>query len=291
MSLKRWFYVGAALGAGVLPAHATDLTDLAFLPAAKQLVGSTSFGYGTDAGNVEDTSGSRQYSLASHSQALSQTLDYGITSHWSVWGARSQVWTTAQYDFPGGGRTEDRVTGPQLTVGLTGRLLDQEHHPFDLDVTATVPGSLDIAITRAFQDLTIRADAGVYHGGGGEGFDLVRAMDTDVGRFWGYEAALQGQLRLTSSLSFSVAAQYISSNVDNARGTADGTSFTIQFPDQVNFGAALHYQLIQDRLVMQLAGSYQLLGSRRDLYGDPAFDRVAAQRTRHAVGLGFVYSF
>ena len=290
MSIKRWFCAGLVLGSGIVPAQGADLTDLDFLPFARQLVGTTSFGYGVDSGDLDDVSGLTQSSRDSHTQALTQSINYGITSRLSVFGALSHTWTTARYDFAGRGRSIERVGSQSLMIGLTGRLLEQQDHPFDLDVTATVPGTLSVALGRELENMTIRAVAGVYHAGGGRGFDLVRGMDVDVGRFWGYQAGLQAQMRWTSAISLNLSVQYISSNVDNARGTADGTTFTIQFPDQVNFGAALNYQLIPHRLAMQLGASYQLLGRRRDLYGDPTQDLATAHRIRHAVGLGFIYS-
>ncbi len=291
MSIKRWFCVSVLLGAGILPgAYGADLSDLAFLPAAKQLVGATSFGYGTDSGDLDDASGSRVSARASHEQTFIQSFDYGIGSRLSVSATWWHTWTTTHYDFPGSARTEDHRSNTQLMLGLTGRMLDQEHHGFDLDLIATVPGTLSLAMTRELQNVTIRASGGFYHGGGGRGFDLVRDMDIDVGRFWGYDAALQGQLRLSSAISLDLAVQYVSSNVDNARGTADGDTFTVNFPDQVNFGATLNYQMIRDRLVMRLGGAYQILGQRRDLYADPALDLLTAPRKRRSVGLGFLYN-
>jgi len=290
MSFKSWFCAGIALACGSLPAHASDLTDPAFLPAARQFTGATTFGYGTDSGNVEDAQGFPQYSFDSHTEVLTQSLDYGITQRLSVWGGLSQAWTTAHYDYAGGARTTERFV--RWDVGVTYRVLDEARDPFNLDVSASIPGALSLALSREFQDFTIRASAGVYSGGGGRSrFDLVRGMDVDVGVYRGYDAALQGQLRLTPRLSINVAAQYVSSNLNGVQASADGNAFTIHYPDQVNLGVALNYHLIPNRLALRLGGSYQMLGARHDAYPDPSFDLLTAHRIRRAAGLGLIYSF
>ena len=300
MGIKSWLASGIAVSCLSLPAHAADLTpaasrdptDPAFLPGAGQWVGSTSFRYGSAArADVDTPSGSRQYSFDAESRALTQTLDYGLTQSWSIWADWSHAWTSAHYYGAAGSSTHAQVQGSGLQIGVTDRLLDQTRYPVNLDVSVALAEVLSVAISRDFEALTIRATAGVHRGGNRNAFDVERDVDVDTSTYWGYDAALQGRLRLTSAASLDLTVQYVSANVDSVNASSAGTSFTIHYPDQVNLGMSLNFQLVPERLVLQLGGSYQFLGQRRDTYADPTLDLVSRRRTQRVAGIRLVYSF
>lgn len=294
----RHYYFEAMLCWFSLPAYALDLTpdasrvltDPAFLPAARQLIGATSFAYGTGTGDVGGLSGTRLYSLDTRTVQISQSLSYGFTHEFSIWADASRASPTTHYYFASGGHANRGVPESYLQLGITDRLLDQASHPFNLDITVAVPGRLNLAFSREFRDFTIEGSAGLY-AASGHGFDPVRDADVRVSRFWGYSFAVQTQTRLTTALSINLAAQYISANVDDAHASIAGNSFLIDYPDQVSFDVALNYHLIPNRLVAQLSGTYHVLNTRRDVYPDPNLSLLTTGRRLRAGALSLIYSF
>jgi hypothetical protein len=298
-SVYRDLCFGAMLGWLSLPAHALDLTpdesriltDPAFIPEAGQIVGATSLVYGSGIGNVGDLSGTRLYSLDTRTLQISQSVSYGITRKVSIWGDISRASPTTHYDFASGAHANRGDPETYLQLGITDRVLDQASLPFNLDVTLAVPGRLTLALSRELTAFTIAGSAGVYRAGSDHEFDPVRDADVHVNRFWGYFFAVQTQTRLTSTLSINLAAKYISANVDDAHASIGGSSFLIDYPNQVKFDLALNYQLIANRLVAQLSGTYSVSSTRRDVYPDPAFNLVTKGRELRAGGFSLIYSF
>ena len=293
----RTLLIGFALG--ISPqTHAVDLTpdasrilsDPAFVPSARQLIGATTYGYSKDSADVVGTSAASQYSLVRRVGGVSQAFSYGITDELSVWGGESYSWSTTEYDFGSGADTSIRRYYRQLQIGVTDRLIDQRNHDFNLDVSAYAPGGVNIAISRTMTDLTLRGSAGIYHVGYENGIDEVRDFNVTVNRYWGYFFSLQSEMRLTRFLAFDVSAAYDSANVNSVHASSSGGSFAIDYPNQVDLGLALSYQLIPDKWVAKLGLGYGFLGTRRDVYADPSLDVQTAHRSVRSIGLSLFYS-
>lgn len=197
------------------------LSDPAYLPAGRQLSGSTAF----------------QFSGSDATHVLSQSLSYGLFNDVVVWGSASYAWprdaTAANFgvDAP---TYSDRF---EPTVGVTVRALDQHTSPFNLDLSAAAPGIFDAAVSWQSRDLTILGRSGAYHAGLNTAIDRQQVFDPA----WVYFVQVQSQWRLTRELSFNAGITYTPST-----GAArDFLPHRLAFEEQINF------QLIPDRLVLQ----------------------------------------
>ena len=110
--------------------------------------------YSKDSGDGGAPSGVTQYSLERHAQVASQYLS-GLTDEIAVWGGESYSGSTTRYDFASGATAHVSQSGSQPRIGVTYRLIDQKDQSFNLDLSASVPGMLSIALSRQLKNFTI----------------------------------------------------------------------------------------------------------------------------------------
>ncbi len=84
----RTLLIGFALGISpqtqavdLTPDASRVLSDPAFVPSARQLIGATTYGYSKDSADVVGTSAASQYSLVRRVGGVSQAFSYGITGY------------------------------------------------------------------------------------------------------------------------------------------------------------------------------------------------------------------
>lgn len=228
------------------------LSDLAYLPRARQLVGSTSYAR-TDLDNANE---------------VSQSLSYGVKDHLTVWGALTYRWPETSYNYyaPVTDRTEPD-SHLHAAFGMVFRLLDQKDHPLNLDLSAATPGRFSISLSHATGIFTLLAQGGMYRANSGALVDNIKVVDP----FWGYFVGAAIQTRLTRSLSFNVGAGYTS---------AINSNYTYRFPDRVSTSLSLNYHVIRDKVVVGLG--YQ---QTRPVSDPGLYPRV------NSFGLHIAYSF
>jgi hypothetical protein len=219
------------------PDSAPILSDPAYLPSGRQLVGATTYEFaGTDSQRV-----------------LSQSLSYGILNDLAVWASASYAWSNGYYNDSSGLDVPTFSDRFEPIVGVTARLLDQGPYPINLDVSVAAPGQIGSAVSWQTRDLTILGRAGVYYAG----------RNTDVDRlpvfypFWAYFVQFESQMRFTHALSLNAGVKYTS--------PFGGTYFSPS--NTVDFDARLNYQVIGNRLVLQ--AGYKQQWSESSLFALP----------------------
>jgi hypothetical protein len=326
MRVRIWTGLSALLVCGVSANAFADtiplqtdriLSDPANLPMAGQLLGETSYQFGSGNADVYDSTGARTATVDVHTNTVRQAFSYGLTNDLSVEAALDYAPMDRRQVMGGGTTTDYHSSGfhdPEL--GVTWRAIDEERaSPFNLDLfahygpdifdakraTPTIDGttayggstvSLGTDISRVTPRYTLMGRFAANYLGDRSMEDQATATPVRYGSAWDYELGLYTQARLDPrwAVDANVSHTFAPDSVNVV--PAGGVAHTLAPGDGTTLGAALDYQVIPSRLVASLTYDYDMHDTtNRDYAATPAANTALKGQNENLFGVRFNYAF
>ncbi len=306
-----------ALAFGVTPQPQRILSDPANLPLEGQLLGSTSYSYGTGSHNTYDSSGALISTVGQRANDLTQTFSYGLTDDLSLDGAITYVpLARTESDLASGSmltRHRDGFSDPKF--GITWRAIDQRSAPVNLDFgasyspdmfdarasTATMDGTVGrggtefhtgVALSRTMQDFTIMGRFDADHKGARKVLNPVSLMSTSVDPSWTYTLGLYTQTRFGDRFSLNANVRHSFRPDDTVFSQTSGLGHVVRLGDATGFGAALNYQIVPNRLVSSLTYDHRSNGDTANVFAtSPGANTTVKNQDENVIGVRFDYAF
>lgn len=297
------------------PDAARIVSDPLYLPLQSQLLGTTSYAYGTTTENVFDDTGARTSSNRIDLNEIDQALAYGVTDDLTLrlnWGYAPSRTVTRQL-VPSGSdeRSGSGWTDPDF--GVTWRVLDQRDNPLTLDLRAdyspdafpakaantdddgTVArggqmADLGATLGREMGDFTIAGTFDAKYLGSSKVLNQVSDEFTRTDALWNYTLGLDTQTRITDRFSINAGLGHTFANDADVVNETNGLEHIAQTGDSNDFNVALNYHFIPNTVVGSIRYQHNFYDATHNVFPAAPVDNTAVlDRNEDVVGVTLRY--